>query len=204
MDHCAVIDTTTGRSAWQCRRLEYVWVCVLVFGQFSPVALAQDASDPMEVCFRLTDASARFSCYDHEMQRRHAVAAPRSGIVPPTSSAAAASTANAATTGVTAAAKRPIDDTIGLDGKQLILKRKAEGVQPQALQPVVAAIATLKPLPGNLYYFELDNGQVWESTDSEPNLFLGRHETVTLKPGILGAFFLKTPEGNSIRVHRVR
>jgi hypothetical protein len=35
-------------------------------------------------------------------------------------------------------------------------------------------------------------------------LLLGRHETVTIRSGVLGAFFLKTQEGNSIRVHRLK
>ena len=99
---------------------------------------------------------------------------------------------------------KPIDETIGLDGKQLILKRKNEGLQPEAPQPIVAAIAALRQRPGHMYYFELDNGQLWESTDAEPHLFLGPHETVRIKPGVLGAFFLKTQAGLSIRVHRVR
>jgi hypothetical protein len=65
-------------------------------------------------------------------------------------------------------------------------------------------VAKLKPRPGHLYYFELDNGQTWESTDSEGDLFLAPHAKVIIRPGLFGAFFLKTPEGNSIRVHRLR
>ncbi len=152
-------------------------------------AVAQQSADPMEACFQMTDPAARSACYDHEMQRRHAAAAPAT---------------TPATTSLTPATKRPIDDTIGLDGKQLSLKRKEQGLRPEPVQPIVAALATLKQRPGHLYYFELDNGQVWESTDTEPELFLGPHETVRIRPGILGAFFLKTQEGNSIRVHRVR
>ena len=95
-------------------------------------------------------------------------------------------------------------DTVGLDGKQLIIKRKEAGIQPETVQPITAAIARLRPRPGNLYYFELDNGQVWESTESEADLLLGPHEAVLIRPGVLGAFFLKTAEGRSIRVHRLR
>ena len=192
MHHCAVIDTTPIGQCRQFRRLEYVLFCVLMLGQFSSTAVAQEATDPMEVCFRMTDAGARFACYDHEMQRRHTVAAPRPGIAPSAPAATAPPTS------------KPIDDTIGLDGRQLILKRKNEGLQPEAPQPIVAAIAALRQRPGHMYYFELDNGQLWESTDAEPQLFLGPHETVRIRPGVLGAFFLKTQAGLSIRVHRVR
>ena len=176
----------------------------MVFGQFPSTAVAQEATDPMEACFRMTDAGARFACYDHEMQRRHPVAAPRPGIAPSAPAATAPPTSIPGTTSVTTATSKPIDETIGLDGRQLILKRKNEGLQPEAPQPIVAAIAALRQRPGHMYYFELDNGQLWESTDAEPQLFLGPHETVRIRPGVLGAFFLKTQAGLSIRVHRVR
>jgi hypothetical protein len=204
MHHCAVIDTTTIGVARQFRTFKYVWCCALAFGLFSSLAVSQEATDPMEVCFRMTDPGARFACYDHEMQRRHAVATPRPGIAPAAPSGAAAPTSIPGTTSVTAATRKPADDTIGLDGRQLILKRKNEGLQPEAPQPIIAAIAALKQRPGHFYYFELDNGQMWESTDAEPQLFLSPHETVRIRPGVLGAFFLKTQEGLSIRVHRVR
>ena len=140
----------------------------------------------MEVCYRMSDADLRHACFDKEMQRRHSAAPNGAGSSAPRS-----------------ATVRPAD-TVGLDGRQLILKRKEEGIQPKAVQPMVAVIATLMQRPGHLYYFELDNGQVWESTDTVGDLFLGPHETVVIRPGVLGAFFLKTQDGNSIRVHRLR
>ena len=140
----------------------------------------------MEVCYRMSDADQRHACFDQEMQRRHSAAAKAAG--------ATASHPMAATP----------DVTVGLDGRQLIIKRKELGIQPEVVKPMVAAIARLRPRPGHLYYFELDNGQVWESTESVGDLFLGPHETVLIRPGVLGAFFLKTPEGRSIRVHRLR
>jgi hypothetical protein len=176
MHHLHVIDITAIGSA----------LCLLLFGQLSATVLAQESTDPMEVCYRMSDADLRHACFDREMQRRH--------------------TAGANAAGATASHPAPAapDDTVGLDGKQLIIKRKEEGIRPEGVKPIMAAIARLRPRPGHLYYFELDNGQVWESTDSEADLFLGPHETVLIRPGVLGAFFLKTPEGRSIRVHRLR
>jgi hypothetical protein len=160
--------------------------CVVLIAQFSGRLLAQESTDPMEVCYRMSDADLRHACFDQEMQRRH--------------------TAGANAAGTTASHPTPAvpDDTVGLDGKQLIIKRKQEGIQPEGVKPITAAIARLMPRPGHLYYFELDNGQVWESTDSEADLFLGPRDTVLIRPGVLGAFFLKTAEGRSIRVHRLR
>ena len=160
--------------------------CLLMCGQWCATAVAQESTDPMEVCYRMSDADLRHACFDQEMQRRHSAAA----------NGAANSAPRSAPVGPA--------DTVGLDGRQLIIKRKELGIQPEVVKPMVAAIARLRPRPGHLYYFELDNGQVWESTDSESDLFLGPHETVLIRPGVLGAFFLKTAEGRSIRVHRLR
>jgi hypothetical protein len=182
----------------------WILLCLPMFGPVPATALAQESSDPMEVCFRMSDRDARLACFDNEMRRRHALVAREPTTPPAAPGATSAPPATRATTGVNPAKNGPPDDTIGLDGKQLILKRKEEGIQPEVVKPIVAAIAALKPRPGHLYYFELDNGQVWESTDSESDLFLGPHETVLIRPGVLGAFFLKTPEGRSIRVHRLR
>jgi hypothetical protein len=152
------------------------------------VALTQDSSDPMEVCFRVSDSAARLACFDNEMRRRHA-GAPR----PPST-----------TVNSTAAPTQVPDDTVGLDGRQLILKRKAEHIPAEVVKPIVAALIRMTQRPGHQYLFELQNGQLWESTDTEPDLFLSPHEMVTIRPGVLGAFFLKSQEGNSIRVHRLR
>jgi hypothetical protein len=69
---------------------------------------------------------------------------------------------------------------------------------------MVVALTRLVPLPGHLYVFELENGEAWESTDSVSNLFLGPHDRVAIRPGVMGAFFLKTQDGISIRIHRLR
>ncbi|HTY92780.1 MAG TPA: hypothetical protein VMC02_02755 [Steroidobacteraceae bacterium] len=164
-------------------------------------ALSQATPDPMEVCFQISDAGARVACFDREMQRRHAAAA---AAAPAVTAAPAVPAAPAAAAVAPAAKPKAVDDTVGLDGRQLIIRRKEEGIKSPAVEPIVAVLARLVEHPGHQYHFELDNGQVWESTDTVPALFLSPRETVTIRPGVLGAFFLKTREGNSIRVHRLR
>ncbi len=168
---------------------------LLGFGLLPALALTQEASDPMEHCFSLGDSAARLACFDGEMRRRHAGTS-----VPAPPATSAPITGATLTTAPTKAA----DDTVGLDGRQLILKRKEENIRIEAPQPMVAMLARLTLRPGHQYYFELENGQLWESTDTQPDLFLSPHETVTIRAGVMGAFFLKTQEGHSIRVHRLR
>jgi hypothetical protein len=170
---------------------------LLALGYGCATALAQGSTDPMEACSQLSDANVRLACFDREIQRRHAAAASANS---PANAAPASPASPAAPT----VSQKPVDDTIGLDGKQLLIKRKEEGIAPAPPTHIVAVLAQLRPRPGNQYYFELDNGQVWESTDNQGPLLLGRRETVTIRSGVLGAFFLKTQEGNSIRVHRLK
>ena len=175
---------------------------LLSFGLLPTLALTQETSDPMEQCFSVSDSTARLACFDKEMRRRHAAA---SVPAPPAlASAPASASASRTAATLTPAPSKAADDTIGLDGRQLILKRKAENIPTAAPQPMVVMLTRLTQRPGHQYYFELDNGQVWESTDTQPDLFLAPHETVTIRSGVMGAFFLKTQEGNSIRVHRLR
>ncbi len=164
---------------------------LLLLVGYCATTLAQGSPDPMEACSQLSDASARLACFDREIQRRHAATAP---IGP----------ANAAPAARAAPAPAPADDTIGLDGKQLSIRRKQEGLAPAAPTLIVAGLTQLQRRPGHQYYFELDNGQLWESVDNQGELLLDRHETVSIRSGVLGAFFLKTREGTSIRVHRLR
>jgi hypothetical protein len=165
-------------------------------------AVAQETPDPLEACSQVSDATARLACFDREIQRRHAaVAGAGSAAI---AAAAAAAAPAPAPIPAAVAGHQPVDDTIGLDGKQLSLKRRQEGITPAAPTLIVAGLTLLQSRPGHQYFFELDNGQVWESTDNQGQLLLGPHETVTIRAGLLGAFFLKTQEGNSIRVHRLR
>jgi hypothetical protein len=182
---------------------------LLALGWLATAGFAQSPGDPMDQCWQVKDDSARLACFDHEMQRRHAAGAPAAARTAPAAApAATAATPAAAATQAGAPAPtarpNPADDTVGLSGKALSLRQKADGTTPAPIEPIVTALSRLRPQPGDLYYFELANGQLWESTDSLSNLFLKPNETVTIRPGVFGAFFLKTEEGTSIRVHRVR
>lgn len=170
---------------------------------FAEIALTEDSLDPMEKCFSVSDSVARLACFDGEMRQRHAQAQSKSAATVATPPPAPAPPASPAVS-VTTVRKSAADDTVGLDGRQLMLKRKAENIPSDAPQPMVVKLIRLTQRPGHQYYFELENGQLWESTDATADLFLGPHETVTIRPGIMGAFFLRTREGNSIRVHRLR
>ena len=180
---------------------------LLFVGYCTTTALAQAPPDAMEACSQVGDAAARLACFDREIQRRHATAAgtriPADAAPAPAPPPVPASV-SAGNAPAPVASRKPVDDTVGLDGKQLSIRRKEEGIAPAAPTLIVAGLTQLQSRPGHQYYFELDNGQVWESVDNQGQLLLGAHETVAIRPGMLGAFFLKTRDGISIRVHRLR
>jgi hypothetical protein len=149
----------------------------------------------MEVCFRVSDSAARLACFDNEMRRRHATAQQRSAVPAVTATPASAVPAPPAAAPATVAAPAPAPPS---------LAASFPPAPTPAPKPVVVALTRLLPHPGHIYVFELENGQAWESTDSVSNLFLNPHDLVTIRSGVMGGFFLKTQDGISIRVHRLR
>jgi hypothetical protein len=173
---------------------------ILTLGALSAIAAAQGSPDPLDACTKQTDATARLACFDHEMQRRHAT--------PPAAASTPAATTTPKSTIAPAAAaanQQHADENIGLEGTQLHKKLKEQGVEtkPEPVKPIVSTIARLLPLPGNQYAFELDNGQTWEQAESK-TLNVNPHDTVTIQPGVLGAFFMTTQRHQRVRVHRIR
>lgn len=150
---------------------------ILAVGCVATATLAQASEDPLEVCYREADATVRVACFDREMQRRHAAAA---------------------------TTQKRAQDNVGLEGPQLQRKLKAEGVAVEPVKPIVATITRLLPRSDNEYAFELDNGQTWEQAESKSDLYVKPHDSVTIKPGVLGSFYMTTSRSQRIRVHRIR
>jgi hypothetical protein len=188
---------------------------ILTLGTLPAIAAAQSSPDPLEACARQTDATARLACFDHEMQLRHAntPSTPAAAGTPAATGRPAATTTPTATAtpaatappGTAAAGQNHTDENIGLEGKQLHKKLKEQGVEtkPEPVKPIVSTIARLLPRPDNQYAFELDNGQTWEQAESK-TLNVRPHDTVTIQPGVLGAFFMTTQRHQRVRVHRIR
>lgn len=189
------------------------------------IALAQSSPDPLDACAQKSDATARLACFDQEMQRRHttptaqtpaaktpapttsargapaATTAPASPAAPAGPAATTPPPASAAAAKVSPAAA---NDNVGLDGFQLQKKLKEQGApQPDAVKPIVATLTRMVPRPQDQYLFVLDNGQTWEQAESKAHIYVKPNETMKIEPGVLGSFFLTTPEHDRIRIHRI-
>jgi hypothetical protein len=98
------------------------------------------------------------------------------------------------------------DSEFGLEGQALAKKRAAETPKDAPSKPE-QLVATIKSVTGRGkgdYRFELDNGQLWvesQRTGGEPPAI---GETVTIRPGLLGSYFLEREKGLALRVKRVK
>jgi hypothetical protein len=160
----------------------------------STVAVAQQ-SDPYHACAAEKDSTARLACFDRVDSARH-----------PASSAPSTAAAVSNKPAAAPAASRPPDPDIGLDARQARLERAQRGEPesaPAQSAVIVATVVTVIPRTPLISAFELSNGQIWEQAESmrfsaEPQ------QTVTIRAGLLGAFFLKNAAGVSVRVHRLK
>jgi hypothetical protein len=175
---------------------------VIALGLYSVLARAQAIQDPLEACYQQPDGAPRLACFDKEMQRRHA-SGTKAAATNPAPAAAPAAPAGPATPALTGSAKSPPDDTVGLQGSALRKKLEAEGSTAATVQPIIAKVVRVVPRSHSELAFVLDNGQTWEEAELMSNLDVKVQDTVTIKPGLLGAFFLNTPRSQRVRVHRI-
>jgi hypothetical protein len=152
---------------------------VMTLGCLSVAAIAQETVDPLESCVHEADSKRRLACFDLEMRRRHEIAD-------------AVATTKHAEVGVA--------DVIG---PKLPVPAAQAGLENSAVT-IAATITKLVPRSGQLYYFELDNGEVWGQTEARHDLDVRPHDGVTITHGAMGGFFLVTHDRQSIRVFRVR
>ena len=179
---------------------------VIGLGLLSTLAFAQNRQDPLEACYQQPDGAPRLACFNREMQRRQAAAATAAvtgNAAAPASGAGITPPAPAPTVPPAAHDRKVAADTVGLQGSALRKKLKEEGVNPEEVQPIVAKVVRMVPRPHAELAFVLDNGQTWEQIETLDSLNVKLLDTVTIKPGILGAFFLSTPRIQTIRVHRI-
>ena len=192
----------------------------------SSVALAQSPSDPLEACAQKADATARLACFDQEMQRRHATNAPHTApaLTPSASRAPASPVALAPATSVASTPSTPaapvptapsapaatsaaahVDENAGLSGPTLRKKLRDEGIEETPKpKPIVAQVSKALWRPDHRYTLALDNGQVWEQVEEQQGIYVDARDTVTISPGVLGAFFLETSKRKSFRVRRLQ
>jgi len=168
--------------------------------------------DVFDACATNQDPAARLACFDQAVAARRATRAAPAAMPGSVSAPSAGVAPSAPVAPITAApAARPApapaaDSDVGLSAQQVRKQRAERGeavAAPPAATVFTATLIRVIPRTPLISAFELSNGQIWEQTEAmkfeaEPQ------QTVTVRHGALGSFFLKNAAGTSVRVHRLK
>lgn len=201
-----------------------ILACVLAIEQ----ATAQALPPAVVACMNEHDSTQRLACYDREVPRAVAAARPpgstpgtsapasQLATAPPTRAPAASSThgtsgagpqpATAPTSGSPpASAGQSAAAEVDAFGMTTQIQRQQTGaVAPPRLDKLTAHITAVSRKPRGEFVVTLDNGQVWEEAETTSHLPLRAGDDITIKRGMLGAFYLSSRQALGLRVQRVR
>jgi hypothetical protein len=143
--------------------------------------LAQAAPDAMLECRQVHDDLARLKCYDHEIDRAQAGAAP-------------AGSANAR-----AAPLAPTVAALPAPAPRAAMPAPAAAA-PAALENLTITSVQWRADKG--FVARLDNGQAWEQAPGEQRVSVGVGQVVRIKRMVLGSYLMIGP--HSLWTSRVR
>jgi hypothetical protein len=159
------------------------------------VATVSSAAEPtslqseIALCAAMPEAAARLACYDRLAARAGARGNPDVAGVSPAE----------ADPVVPATAVQAPGDTFGLEQKRL----REETSAPGARTEVQGSIAALLARRDGRMVIELDNGQIWATTEPDAQRILAPGSRVTIRRASMGSFLLVTDSRRSIRVRRL-
>lgn len=110
--------------------------------------------------------------------------------------------AAASTTGAGSVAPASEVDAFGMTAQ--IQRKESGGTPPPRLDKLTAHITAVSQQPRGESIVTLDNGQVWEEAEATSHLPLRAGDGITIKRGMLGAFYLSSSQVLGLRVKRVR
>lgn len=177
----------------------------------SGVSPAQSTAD----CSSVAEDRARLKCYDEQSarQKKAAAAAAQTATASPTATPPPAAAPRAATPHTVPAApdsvSKPARATspssdFGLD-EEAIRKRQAAANPDTLKEPeqLVSRVKAVVKKPRGEYRITLEDGQVWEETQhTSSSVPPGVGDSVTIKRGMLGSYFLERGAGLALRVKR--
>jgi hypothetical protein len=200
-------------------QLKWGWLFSLGYACCAVVPLASAGPLPasLAACAAETDAGQRLACYDREVPR---LARPESKtevkagngtpVVAPADTPALGMTGSGAAAADPPASATPpetsgqaAEDSFGLTG-ELRHKRQLEAKAPPDLSRLTARVAAFSYKPRGEIVLRLDNGQIWEQAEADGEVAMKAGDTVTIKAGALGSFWLNAHASPLVRVRRKR
>jgi len=104
-----------------------------------------------------------------------------------------------------AKASKISEQSFGLSQSQVVAAQaRVSGPAPKVDKSAVAQVAAIRERPKMGFVVTFDNGQIWVQYEEESVRGIQVGDTVTIKPGALGSFWLVGPTGWATKVHRVQ
>jgi hypothetical protein len=182
----------------------------------TPCQAASPAPVPenLQACSKLTDVAERVRCYDTEIAKMNAAAAPaRAAPTAPVAAAAtpAPATPSAKAATATAAATAPVaapQSAAAKFGEETLPISAHPKARPPEETTLLSSITALRTLSQEKYAISLANGQIWRQEEaSQVSLFFRVGDSVRIEKGALGSYHMstdKTGVKNWVRVTRVQ
>jgi len=189
-------------------------VVAVMGGLASGMTLAQSTVD----CSSVTEDRARLKCYDEQAARQKkanaaaaATAAPAipapANPAPPVAvtSPPASSSPSAKASSPAAPAAATASTDFGLNAETIRKRQAASNPDtPKEPEEIVARVKAVQTRARGEYRITLDDGQVWDETQHSSSTQAPEvGETVTIKRGMLGSYFLSHSAGLALRVKRI-
>lgn len=167
-----------------CAKLVFAMVLTGLGASF--VQAAESSKATLLACAAEPDDARRLRCFDD------AAAALRGA--PEAASAEAA--------GAPAVASRPTSAPAASAEDRFGAREKLEREEP--LREIVAVVAAVSAKPHGELVITLENGQVWAELATGSKVKVKPGDTVNIKAGTLGSFFLIAPNRRSTKVSRIQ
>jgi len=155
-------------------------------------AAAQGVPAAVAACMGEHDSAQRLACYDREVGRAVTSRAP-----------AAADAPVAARAAPPAEPELSPEKAFGMT-PQLQQKESGGGQKSPALDKLTAHVTAVAHKSRGELIVTLDNGQVWEEAESSSHLDPRPGDEITLRKGMLGAFYMSSQQVRGLRMKRVR
>jgi hypothetical protein len=157
-------------------------------------------------CVRIEDLSARLACYDRAAGRTPgtSAAAPAPAMAPaiaPAPSVAPAPVAPAAAVAVAPPAPPPATGVAGFGAPSMPVTKAERAAEVDRIEAKVTAVRTLAR---GEQVLTLENGQVWQQTETTREQQFAVGDVVVIRKGLLGSFLLTLASGSrNSRVKRI-
>ena len=176
---------------------------VMLGGLASGGCFAQSATD----CSSVADDKSRLKCYDEQAHRQAPKAVAPAASASSAAPAQAASAAHVPSPPPAAASSKPAAAASDFGLGEEAVRRKREAEQPSAPKESDQLVARVKAVTTKArgeFRITTEEGQVWEETEHTPDTIAPAvGESVTIKRGMMGSYFLTRKSAPAARVKRI-